>query len=225
MFDRAIIDTDRFMDLPISAKAVYFLLGMEADDEGFVSYKKVLRIHGGNDDDVKILTAKNFLIVFDSGVVVITDWNRNNWLDARRVRETEYQKEKKQILLTDMDRYELSNGLAGARQPLRENSIEQSSIEENRTVESEDTPSQIAKDFFDKGKRYNEVFEALSVKVPKDVLERELNKFILYWTEPNKSGTKVRWQQESTFEIKRRIATWLNRVSEYRKPKAKQIIY
>lgn len=121
MFDRAIIDTDRFMDLPVSAKAFYFLLGMEADDEGFVSYKKVQRIHGGTDDDVKILTAKQFLIMFDSGVVVVTDWNRNNYLDRNRIRPTEYQKEKEKLLLTEQGKYVFNNGLT---------SIEESSIEE-----------------------------------------------------------------------------------------------
>lgn len=124
MFDKAIIDTDKFMDLPLSAKAIYFLLGMEADDEGFVSYKKVMRVHGGNDDDVKILVAKGLVLIFDSGVVVITDWNKNNWLDSRRIRPTEYQKEKKLLALSD-NRYLLSDGLA---------SIEESSIVESRGV-------------------------------------------------------------------------------------------
>lgn len=131
MFDRAIVDTDRFMDLPMSAKAIYFLLGMEADDEGFVSYKKVLRIHGGNEDDVKVLIAKNFLITFPSGVVVITDWNANNYLDKNRVRETEYQTEKKLLLLTDKGKYELNNGLTDV-QPVQYR-IEENSIEEKRT--------------------------------------------------------------------------------------------
>ena len=98
MFDRAIIDTDKFMDLSMTAKSMYFLLGMEADDEGFVSYKKVLRIHGGNEDDVKLLVAKNFLISFPSGVVVITDWNSNNYLDKNRIRQTEYQTEKNLLI-------------------------------------------------------------------------------------------------------------------------------
>ena len=126
MFDRAIIDTDRFMDLSMSSKALYFLLGMEADDEGFVSYKKVMRIHGGNEDDIKVLLAKEFLIGFPSGVVVITDWNTNNWLDTRRIRPTEYQKEKESLLLTDNNKYVLSKCLA---------SIEESSIEEKRREE------------------------------------------------------------------------------------------
>lgn len=125
MFDRAIIDTDRFMDLSMSAKALYFLLGMEADDEGFVSYKKVMRIHGGNEDDVKILAVKRFIIAFKSGVVVVTDWNTNNYLDKNRIRKTEYQIERKKLHLTNDGKYEFNIGST---------SIEESSIEEKRIV-------------------------------------------------------------------------------------------
>ncbi len=128
MFDRAIIDTDRFMDMPISAKALYFLMGMEADDEGFVSPKKILRLHGGSEDDVKVLIGKMFLIPFESGVVVITDWNKNNWLDNRRIRTTEYKKEKDLLSLTNDKSYVLSTRLASTR--LEEKSIEEKSIEE-----------------------------------------------------------------------------------------------
>ncbi len=131
MFDKAIVDTDRFMDLPMSAKAIYFLLGMEADDEGFVSYKKVIRIHGGNDDDIKILTAKRFLIAFESGVVVITDWNSNNYLNSNRISPTEYQKEKSQLILTHNNKYEFNNGSTS----IVEKSRVESSIEEKRIGE------------------------------------------------------------------------------------------
>ena len=131
MFDKAIIDMDKFMDMPLSAKALYFLLGMEADDEGFVSYKKVMRIHGGNDDDLRILIAKKLIIHFDSGVVVVTDWNKNNWLDTRRIKPTEYQKEKKLLVKRDNSYILLSEGLAS----IEEYSIEERSIEENRTEE------------------------------------------------------------------------------------------
>lgn len=130
MFDKALIDTDRFMDLPIGTKALYFLLGMEADDEGFVSYKKVMRIHGGSEDDIKVLTAKGFTIQFPSGVVVITDWNKNNWLDSRRIKSTEYQKEKAQLQLLEDKTYSLSGGLATAS--LEENRVEENSIVEKK---------------------------------------------------------------------------------------------
>lgn len=109
MFDKAIIDTDKFMDLGMTSKALYFLLGMEADDEGFVSYKKVMRVHGGNEDDIKVLTAKGFIIMFESGVVVITDWNKNNYLQRKKT--TEYQHEKQMILLTEDKTYEFNRCL------------------------------------------------------------------------------------------------------------------
>lgn len=130
MFDKAIIDTDRFMDLSMSSKALYFLLGMEADDEGFVSYKKVMRVHGGNADDMGILVAKRFLISFESGVVVITDWNKNNYLDKNRTRATEYQKEKKMLVLTGKGEYVLNTG--------------STSIEEYRVEEKEKTVTETA---------------------------------------------------------------------------------
>lgn len=120
MFDRAIIDTDKFMDLPLSCKALYFLLGMDADDEGFVSAKKILRVHGGSDDDIKLLLAKNFLIAFESGVIVITDWNSNNYLNTNRIKPTEYQKEKKQLILTRCGKYVFNNGSTSIEEYRRE---------------------------------------------------------------------------------------------------------
>mgnify|MGYP001558153059 CR=1 FL=1 len=122
MFDRSITDTELFMDMPMSSKALYFLLGMEADDEGFASVRKVMRVHGGTEDDLNILLAKGFVIRFKSGVVVITHWKKNNWLDSRRIRKTEYVEEKK-LLITVDGNYVLSNGLAR---------VEESRVEENR---------------------------------------------------------------------------------------------
>ena len=97
MFDKDLIATDRFLDLPDSSKALYFLLGVEADDEGFVSPKRVLRLYQIADDNLKLLIAKGFLIPFESGVVVITDWNQNNYLDKNRLKPTQYQTERKQL--------------------------------------------------------------------------------------------------------------------------------
>lgn len=47
--------------------------------------------------------------------------------------------------------------------------------------------------------------------VNQDMLIREMKKFTMYWTEPNKSGTKVKWQLQQTFDVKRRLYTWLGR--------------
>jgi hypothetical protein len=110
MFDKDLIATDRFLDLPDSSKALYFLLGVEADDEGFVSPKRVLRLYQIADDNLKLLIAKGFLIPFESGVVVITDWNQNNYLDKNRLKPTQYQTERKLLLLTKQRIYVLNNG-------------------------------------------------------------------------------------------------------------------
>jgi hypothetical protein len=151
MFDKSIIETDNFMDLPTTAKAMYFLLGMEADDEGFVSPKRVLRIYGGNDDDVKVLTAKGFLILFESGVVVITDWNKNNWLDSRRIKPTEYQKERLLLSKNNEKYLLLSECLASAE--LEEYRGEENSIEKKRIYKAK------KKDFLNKNPKDTERFK------------------------------------------------------------------
>lgn len=114
MFDKGLIETDAFMDMPMPTKALYFLLGMEADDEGFVSPNRVIRIYGGNADDLKVLITKGFVIQFESGVVVITDWKKNNWLDSRRIKETVHQAEKKLLGESNEKYHLLSNRLAVA---------------------------------------------------------------------------------------------------------------
>ena len=145
MFDKEVINTDGFLDLPMEAKALYFLLGMEADDEGFINPKKVIRLYGGTEDSVKILILKGFIIPFESGVVVITDWKRNNWLDKRRIKETIYLDEKSMINYNEMtNKYEY---LASAKQMLRENRIEENSIEENSIDSSISYLEQIENEF------------------------------------------------------------------------------
>lgn len=147
MFDKRVTGSDKFMDLPHSSKALYFLAGMEADDKGFFQPRKLQKMYGFTDDDFKILIAKSFFIAFESGVMVVTDWNKNNWLDTRRITETEYIDELNMLKLIN-NKYELVNlteskCLANAKQMLRENSIEENSIEENNiyntSTESKDS--------------------------------------------------------------------------------------
>jgi len=131
MFDKRITDSDRFCDLPNSTKALYFMAGMSADDRGFFQPRRLQKMCGFTDDDFKVLIAKRYFISFESGVMVITDWNKNNWLDKRRISETEYIEELKLLKLIN-EKYELNDTcLANAKPMLRENRIEQNSIEEN----------------------------------------------------------------------------------------------
>lgn len=100
MFSIQIIDTDAFMDMPLSAQALYFHLGMRADDDGFVSNaKRIQKLVGAADDDLKILALKRFILVFDSGVVVIKHWKISNYIQKDRYKPTLYQEEKSTLFL------------------------------------------------------------------------------------------------------------------------------
>ncbi len=95
MFSKQIIDSDAFLDMPASSQLLYFHLVMRADDEGFVGNpKKIMREVGITGDDFKILVAKRFLIVFESGVVVIKHWLIHNTIRMDRFNKTSYQDEK-----------------------------------------------------------------------------------------------------------------------------------
>ena len=94
MFTNAIIDNDTFLDMPLSTQALYFHLGMKADDDGFIgSPKKIVRSVNCTEDDLKLLIAKGFVICFDSGIVVITHWNVHNTIQKDRYSKTIYQDE------------------------------------------------------------------------------------------------------------------------------------
>lgn len=98
MFAKTIIDSDAFIDMPLSTQALYFHLSMRADDEGFINNpKKIQRMIGGSDDDLKLLIAKRFIIPFDSGVVVIKHWKIHNYIQKDRFKETLYKEERSQL--------------------------------------------------------------------------------------------------------------------------------
>ena len=110
MFSKIVIRTDAFLDMPLSTQALYFHLGLEADDEGFVSSpKQVQRSIGASPDDFKVLVAKGFIIPFESGVCVIRDWKVNNYLRSDRYKPTQYLREKSQIETLSNRVYQLNS--------------------------------------------------------------------------------------------------------------------
>lgn len=116
MFSLQVVDTDRFMDMPTSSQALYFHLGMHGDDDGFVaSPRKIVRSAGCNDDDLRLLISKGYIIPFESGVVVITDWNTNNTLKNDRYHATVYIEEKKQLSTDSSGKYVLGSTLVPER--------------------------------------------------------------------------------------------------------------
>lgn len=95
MFAKTIIDSDLFLDMPSSTQCLYFHLSMRADDDGFINNpRKIQRMVGSGDDDLKLLIAKNFIIPFESGVVVIKHWKIHNYIQKDRYKETLYKDEK-----------------------------------------------------------------------------------------------------------------------------------
>jgi hypothetical protein len=107
MFSLKIIDTDLFLDMPITARLLYYDLSMRADDDGFVaSPKKIQKMIGCSDDDLRILFAKQFVIPFESGVCVIKHWKIHNLIRSDRYIETEYKQEKSMLVEVD-SKYEI----------------------------------------------------------------------------------------------------------------------
>lgn len=125
MFDKTITNSDEFIEMPISSQVLYFHLSMNADDDGFINnWKSIMRMIGTKEDDLKVLIAKQFIIPFDSGVIVIKHWRMNNFLRKDRHIDTKFQKELSMLDTNDNQEYIwLTNG-----QPR----IDKNSIDKNR---------------------------------------------------------------------------------------------
>lgn len=108
MFAKTIIDSDAFLDMPLSTQALYFHLSMRADDEGFVNNpKKIQRMTGASDDDVKLLIAKRFVIPFESGVCVIKHWLIHNYIQKDRFKPTVYKDERASLVVKQNKSYSI----------------------------------------------------------------------------------------------------------------------
>ena len=106
MFSKSVIDSDAFMDMPLSAQALYFHLAIRADDDGFLGNPKmVMRMICASEDDLKLLIAKNFIITFGSGVIVITHWKMHNYIRTDRYKETIHKDEKELLSLKNNGMY------------------------------------------------------------------------------------------------------------------------
>lgn len=129
MFAKSIIDSDKFLDMPLTTQMLYFHLSMRADDDGFVSNpKRIERMVGCSDDDLKLLIAKQFIIPFESGIIVIKHWKIHNYIRS--------------------DRYKPSNLPEKAFITIDENSVYQMNgiPSENQAVYQMDTQVRLGKD-------------------------------------------------------------------------------
>ncbi|MGX5165550.1 hypothetical protein ACWKST_07065 [Limosilactobacillus reuteri] len=112
MFSQKVTETDKFLDMGMTAQSLYFHLGMNADDDGFVGNpKSIKRMIGASEDDLKALVEKDYLIVFDDGVVVIKDWLVSNYVKKDRYTPTIYTDDRKLIGLDKNKRYQFVSDL------------------------------------------------------------------------------------------------------------------
>lgn len=127
MFSLSVVDTDRFLEMPVSSRLLYYELGMRADDDGFVdNCKKIMTFTGLSDDDLKLLITKQFIIPFESGVIVIKHWRLNNYLQKDRIKPTIYQEELKQLGIDENNVYTLDTSCIHS---IDKNRIEKNSID------------------------------------------------------------------------------------------------
>lgn len=110
MFSKQIIDSDAFLDMPLSTQALYFHLSMRADDDGFIDNpRKIQRMVGASADDLKLLISKRYVLTFESGVIVIKHWRIHNTIQKDRYKETVYIEEKSSLTFKDNKAYTEKN--------------------------------------------------------------------------------------------------------------------
>lgn len=109
MFAKTIIDSDAFLEMPMSARLLYYDLAMRADDDGFInSPKKIMKFVGATNDDMNILILRKFIIPFDNGIVVIKHWRIHNYIRKDTYNETSYKEQKALLELDENKAYKLS---------------------------------------------------------------------------------------------------------------------
>lgn len=136
MFTKDVCRTDRFVDMPLSAQALYFHLCLDADVKGFVSPRIVMRIINATPDDLNVLIGKGFAIPFESGVIVITHWNIHNNVRDDREAPTQFQNEFNGLLTTTEGKYQLleSSRTTPAQIRLDKIRLDKDSIEREETT-------------------------------------------------------------------------------------------
>lgn len=131
MFSKTIVDSDVFLEMPLSTQALYFHLSMRADDDGFLNNaNKIRRTIGATEDDFKLLVAKSFVLVFNDGIVVIKQLRINNYLRNDRYRETVYKEENAMFEIKENGAYSLLEDGQTKKIPLEKTTKKENDMEE-----------------------------------------------------------------------------------------------
>ena len=199
MFAKAIIDSDAFIDMPISARLLYYDLAMRADDDGFVnSPKKIMRMIGATNDDMNILLMRRFVIAFESGVVVIKHWRIHNYIQKDRYKPTKYEEERAKLTVKENGAYTLDTPCI-------------------QSVSTSDTQVRIGKDRLGKSKsRVNKftppTLEQIKAYAKENGLNVDCEKFYTYFTTPDDAGrTWIDSKGNPVKNWKQKLITWAGR--------------
>lgn len=215
MFSLKVVDTDAFLDMPQTTQLLYFHLSMRADDDGFVSNpKKIMRMLGTHEDDIKILCTKRFVIPFESGVCVIKHWKIHNLIRLDRYTETQWIKEKEQLLFDEKTgKYSLNKG-------------------QEQLVIPDDNQShtQVRVVKCSLGNNiYKGVEEELTQEVINSLSPSLLEKFKNHWNQEVKfqGQTMAYWQKErkkKAFDVNKRLATFKRNQDDWQREKNQRFI-
>ena len=105
---KIVVDKDEFLDMPATARLLYYDLAMRADDDGFVgSPRAIMRTTGATNDDMNILLMRKFVLAFESGVIVIRHWRLHNYIQKDRYKPTDYVNEMAQLTTDEKGVYSL----------------------------------------------------------------------------------------------------------------------
>lgn len=171
MFSKTITNSDLFLDMPVSSRELYFQLGMEADDDGFVQSRSVMRMIGASDDDLRVLVAKKLVLEFEDRVIVIRDWKINNEIRIDRYKPTFYADHKAKLTENSNKQYLLDG--TGTQLVLPEN---------NRL----DTQVRLGKDRIGKDRIGEDARAKLQQEFQRIDVEFEYKKFCDYYDSHNK---------------------------------------
>lgn len=190
MFAKTIIDSDAFLDMPLSTQCLYFHLNMRADDDGFINNpKKIQRMIGASDDDLKVLMSKNFIIPFENGIVVIKHWKIHNYIRNDRYKETVYQEEKSMLIEKENKAYSL--GIPNGYQMETQVRLGKDSIVKDNIYGQND-------------QEYEVKFEEFYSKYPKKVKKQEVKK----WFNKNRPSNELFSSMMNSLEQFRASKDW-----------------
>ena len=204
MFSKQITDTDAFLDMPATAQNLYFHLNMHADDDGFLGNAKTIRrMIGASEDDLKVLVAKQFILIFPDGVAVIRDWHIHNYIQKDRYHPTVYEKDKQKLKVNNTKQYELQLPKKPIESAIQEDvsEVDTSCIQDDNEM---DTEVRLGKARLDKSKNNKKGTSQSAEPIPYkgiiDYLNKKTGQNLHSTTKSYQRLIKARWNEGYTLQ-------------------------